>query len=93
MPIAHVIVNGRVQGVFYRQSAQDRAASLGLSGWVRNLPDGTVELQASGSKDKVEQLIEWCKSGPPRAVVYDLNVNWLSDDESELSSNAGFVIR
>lgn len=76
MPIAHVIVKGRVQGVFYRQSTKERATALGLCGWVRNLDNGNVELIASGSQDQLNLLIEWCKKGPPAAVVNSLDVTY-----------------
>jgi acylphosphatase len=98
MSTVRVIVTGRVQGVFYRQSARDRAAALGLSGWVRNLSDGTVELQAVGPRQTVETLLAWCKEGPPHAVVQDIAVTWLEEDELNESTRAvgftaGFIIR
>jgi len=65
----HLVVEGRVQGVFYRASTQATAASLGLTGWVRNLSDGTVEIQAEGRRDALERLISWCWQGPPGARV------------------------
>ena len=68
-------VSGKVQGVFYRASTADKAISLGLSGFVRNEPNGSVYLEAEGDEQKVEQLIEWCKQGPPRAVVSAVEAN------------------
>lgn len=62
-------VSGAVQGVFYRQSARRIAASLGLSGWIRNRPDGKVELAAEGESASVERFIEWCRRGPAMAEV------------------------
>jgi acylphosphatase len=62
-------VDGRVQGVFYRASTAERATELGLRGWIRNLPDGRVELAARGESDAVEQLLVWLWQGPPGAKV------------------------
>lgn len=66
---AHVWVSGHVQGVFFRDSARQEAARLGLSGWVRNLPDGRVEAVFEGTREAVAQAVEWCHTGPPRARV------------------------
>ncbi|MGH9549651.1 MAG: acylphosphatase [Terriglobales bacterium] len=90
MPTVHVLVSGRVQGVFYRHSTREKAASLGLSGWVRNLDDGRVELEASGEKEKLAALVEWCRNGPPHARVDDLEASW-SDNEAVQSG--GFRVR
>ncbi len=65
----HLIVRGRVQGVFFRTSAQDRAEQLGLVGWVRNCPDGSVELVAEGTVRELAQLRDWARRGPPGAFV------------------------
>ncbi|MHC4472733.1 MAG: acylphosphatase [Planctomycetota bacterium] len=73
---AHIHVSGLVQGVFYRASAQESARSLGLDGWVRNLPDGRVEIVAEGPREKLEALAEWCREGPPFARVQDVDVSW-----------------
>jgi acylphosphatase len=62
-------VSGRVQGVCYRASCRERAVALGLSGWVRNRSDGTVELEAEGSAEAIDALLEWCHEGPPGARV------------------------
>ncbi len=67
------IVSGRVQGVFYRASTQQQAQRLGLSGWARNLPDGTVEVVVCGETDKVEQLCTWLRQGPAHASVTDVH--------------------
>ena len=63
------VVRGRVQGVFYRDSCRAEAQRLGVRGWVRNRPDGTVEVVAEGPRDRVDQLLTWCRQGPPRATV------------------------
>jgi acylphosphatase len=63
------IVSGRVQGVAFRASTVDEARAHGLTGWVRNLSDGTVELEAQGSEARVASLLAWCAHGPPAACV------------------------
>lgn len=64
-----VRVSGVVQGVFFRSATADTARSLGLAGWVRNLPDGSVEAVFEGPADSVERAVTWCRTGPPHAVV------------------------
>jgi len=64
-----LIVEGKVQGVFYRQSTREKAVALGLTGTVKNLPDGHVEIIATGTAEQLQQLKQWCNLGPPRAVV------------------------
>lgn len=71
---AHLIVKGRVQGVFFRASARRRAGELGLTGWVRNNPDGTVEAVVEGDVDTVEKFVSWCREGPPNARVAAVDV-------------------
>lgn len=65
----NITVYGRVQGVFYRASTQQQARQLGLNGWVRNRPDGTVQVCACGHPSDLEALAEWCRTGPPAAQV------------------------
>ncbi|MBI2487766.1 MAG: acylphosphatase [Deltaproteobacteria bacterium] len=74
----HLVVHGRVQGVFYRASTQEKAIELGLAGWVRNRADGTVEVVAEGDREGLEKLVEWCRVGPERAQVTDVDINWES---------------
>ncbi|HEX4384916.1 MAG TPA: acylphosphatase [Myxococcales bacterium] len=74
---AEITVTGRVQGVFYRASARDEGERLGLHGEVRNLPDGSVELVAEGERAVLEELIAWCRRGPPLAQVEEVQVRWL----------------
>jgi len=73
---AHVVVSGRVQGVFFRSETQDEAHRQNVTGWVRNLPDGRVEAVLEGEKDRVDSLIEFCRRGPPGARVTRLEVVW-----------------
>ncbi len=61
---AHVYVSGRVQGVFFRAFVSEKAMELGLTGWVKNIPDGRVEAVFEGEKEKVEQVIVTCREGP-----------------------------
>jgi acylphosphatase len=72
------IVTGRVQGVSYRASTVDEARGHGLTGWVRNLPDGSVELEAQGDDARVIALIAWCAHGPPAARVAGVSVEDLA---------------
>ena len=92
MATAHLVVRGRVQGVFYRHSTRERAKELGLSGWVRNLLDGTVEVEVSGKREAVDKLIQWCKSGPPSARVEAVDVNWIDEADGTLGQS-DFAIR
>lgn len=69
-----LLVSGRVQGVFFRQSTRDMACSLGLLGWVRNLASGQVEIEAFGGAEAIEQLCLWCQKGPPAASVASVSV-------------------
>ena len=63
------VVSGRVQGVCFRAETQKQASKLSLTGWVRNLPDGGVEVLVEGEEQRVQQLIAWCRQGPPRSRV------------------------
>lgn len=65
----HVIVEGKVQGVFFRAYTRDEAVRLGLVGWVRNLPDGSVETLISGEEHNVERMLEWLQTGSPMSEV------------------------
>ncbi|MEM4674702.1 MAG: acylphosphatase [Nitrososphaerota archaeon] len=73
---ARVIVSGRVQGVFFRDTTRREAKQRGVTGWVRNLPDGRVEAVFEGEKEAVEALIEFCKRGPPAARVTNVEIFW-----------------
>ncbi len=73
---AHVLIEGRVQGVFYRAFTRDLAYSLGLKGWVKNLPNGKVEVVFEGKRDIIEKAIKECNLGPPGARVTNIKVEW-----------------
>jgi acylphosphatase len=69
-----VLVKGRVQGVWFRDSCRSEAERRGVAGWVRNLSDGRVEAAFEGDDEMVEAMVEWCREGPPRAVVTAVEV-------------------
>jgi acylphosphatase len=77
-----------VQGVFFRAEARARAQSLGLAGWVRNAPDGSVEAVFEGEHKRVESMVEWCRSGPAGADVDEVEVAW-----EEPRGDSGFSAR
>lgn len=83
-----VTVAGRVQGVWYRDSCRREAQALGLAGWVRNLPDGTVEAAVEGPGPAVDKLVAWLRQGPPRAVVTGVDVT-----EETPTGEAAFRVR
>ena len=86
---AHIMVSGHVQGVGFRAYAKRIADRLGLVGWVKNLPDGSVEIIAEGQEGRVEEFIEWCHVGPYGALVDGITVE-KSNPNGEL---AGFQRR
>ncbi len=73
---AHLIIYGKVQGVFYRASARDKALRIGISGWVKNIPEGRVEAVFEGEKNRVNRMIEWCKKGPSYSQVDEVAIEW-----------------
>jgi acylphosphatase len=79
----HCFVTGKVQGVWFRVSTQDKAKDLGLVGWARNLPDGRVEVLAYGERDKLRELYEWLKVGPELAEVTELTYEEVAWQELE----------
>jgi acylphosphatase len=85
----HCRVHGRVQGVFYRASAQAQAEALGLAGWVRNRRDGTVELVAEGPAGAVDALVRWLGQGPPAARVDAVDV----EEDAPVGLAPGFQVR
>ncbi len=73
---AHVYVSGRVQGVFFRATTRKEARKRGVTGWVKNLPDGRVEAVFEGDEEKVKEMINFCHEGPRSARVKDVEVEW-----------------
>lgn len=84
----HVIVTGEVQGVFFRDSCRQEATRRGVAGWVANRADGSVEAVLEGPTDAVEQVVEWCRVGPPRATVEDVEVS-----AEDVAGESGFAVR
>ena len=70
-------IQGRVQGVFYRQSTKETALRLGLTGWAKNCRDGSVRAVFEGEKAAVDAAVKWCRQGPAAAVVSGVEEKWL----------------
>ncbi len=70
----HVVISGRVQGVWFRASVQQKAEQLGITGWVRNTSEGCVEAIFEGEEELVKEMVEWCHRGPPLAKVENVEV-------------------
>lgn len=77
----HAVVHGRVQGVFFRQTTKQKAVALGLVGWVRNLPNGTVEVKAAGTQDQLESLVAFLHQGPTDANVTQVDLSWSNEPD------------
>lgn len=88
MKALRVKVHGRVQGVWFRASAQSEALNLGVNGWVRNTEDGAVEIHMQGDGDAIDRLLAWCYQGPPGARVFQVDV----DDVKPVETLSGFKI-
>jgi len=86
---AHLLIEGQVQGVFYRAFTRNLAAKLGLIGWVRNLYDGRVEAVLEGPRELIEQAITECRKGPPGSSVRHIDIQW----EETSGRYKGFEIR
>ena len=84
-----VLVSGRVQGVWFRESCRREAEAAGLTGWVQNRADGRVEAAFQGSPDGVGRLIEWCRRGPPHALVTGIEVQ----EETPVEGETAFRVR
>lgn len=72
MPTVHLLIKGKVQGVFYRARAKEKADEFGLKGWIKNTAAGHVETTVTGNQQAVQQFINWCKQGPSKAIVTDV---------------------
>lgn len=88
MKALKISVNGKVQGVFFRASAKEAADHLNIKGFAQNQPDGSVYIEAEGDEEKVKQFVDWCRKGPPRADVSNMDVQ-----EGELRNFERFEIR
>jgi acylphosphatase len=86
---ARVYVSGKVQGVFFRDATREKAEELGLAGWVRNIPDGRVEMLLDGPSEKVREMVRWCKEGPSHADVEDVDTEF----EASAGDLEGFEVR
>ncbi|MEQ9440789.1 MAG: acylphosphatase [Cyclobacteriaceae bacterium] len=95
MPCYAIHVTGVVQGVFFRASTQEKAQALGLRGWVRNEPDGSVLINAEGELEALQNLVAWCQQGPPKAEVTNITVKEIPEEgfpdfRIQRSANQGF---
>ena len=81
MSTVHLIVKGKVQGVFYRANAKDKAEELGVAGWVQNTEDGNVEIVATATQPALDAFINWCREGPRRAQVTDVTINKVEEKQ------------
>jgi len=81
----HVLISGKVQGVWYRASTKQKADELGLTGWVKNTAEGNVEAVFEGEKTRIDEMITWCWTGPPRAQVSDIKILPAHQDENYTS--------
>lgn len=79
-------ITGKVQGVWYRKSAAQEALRLGIDGSATNLPDGSVRIEAEGPSEALELFVEWCRTGPPRAIVEHVDVS-----EGVMCEHSGFA--
>jgi acylphosphatase len=87
----HAFIVGVVQGVGFRFAAQRKAREMGLTGWVKNTPDGRVEILSDGPSEKQDQFLEWCREGPSRAVVERIDIQ--SDSTVDSGEYTHFEIR
>lgn len=75
METVHLVITGKVQGVFYRASAKKKAEELNIRGWIKNTSEGNVEALVTGNQVEIEKFIQWCRSGPDRAVVEEVRIH------------------
>jgi acylphosphatase len=80
MPTVHLIIKGRVQGVFYRASAKQIAKEIGATGWVKNTDEGDVEIVAAGTEEQLRKFIDWCKVGPTHATVAEVVIDHIEEE-------------
>jgi acylphosphatase len=89
MPTLHLIIKGKVQGVFYRATAKETADQLGVTGWIKNTSEGDVEAVVTGSEKQLQSFVDWCKQGPRRANVSEV----ISTEQEETVFEDFTVIR
>ncbi len=87
MKALHLMIHGRVQGVWFRASTQETAHQLKIKGWVRNTPEGNVEAHIQGEESLVEKMLSWCSQGPPGARVESIDVSEASPNEEYKAFN------
>ncbi len=88
----HLVIKGRVQGVWFRAGTRETAEALGIQGWVKNLPDQSVEVDATGGTESMERFIRWCYKGPPGARVTDVDISELDPPSADTQGTEGFKI-
>ena len=86
MPKLRIKITGKVQGVFFRQTAKHQAKTRNICGWITNLPDSSVLCEAYGEQQQLLDFVNWCKQGPPRAQVEQTIVEWLDDNSPTFDS-------
>ncbi|MEO7802183.1 MAG: acylphosphatase [Ginsengibacter sp.] len=79
MTTIHITIKGKVQGVFYRDSAKNQADKLGLTGWIKNTDDGNVEVMISGDNIELDQFVQWCKLGSDKSKVEGVSFDTVDD--------------
>lgn len=79
----HLLISGKVQGVFYRAKAKGEAENLGIKGWIKNTPDRRVEAVVNGNDQPLKQFVEWCKQGPATAIVTNVDVTEVPEQKFE----------
>lgn len=83
MPTVNLLIKGKVQGVYYRVAAKEQAEKLGITGWVKYISEGRVEIMATGTEEQLQQFTRWCHRGPDKAYVTDVIVTPLSEETFE----------
>ena len=81
----HVMISGKVQGVFFRISTQDKANELNLTGWVKNIFNNAVEIIAEGDREELSKLTGWLQMGPPNATVDKISIEWSDQPKKQFS--------
>ena len=89
MSTIHLLIKGKVQGVFYRATAKQIANDIGLTGWIKNTREGNVEATVSGNEQQLEKFVKWCKQGPDKAVVVEVIVT----QKEEETFNSFMIVR